>query len=183
MGEADTLLRHLRHAEEWLRWARSDYRRGDLRGAVLRLLLVEAEVQRARETGVRLVEQAPAPRASRFPAIAVGALGAVTVVLVAVGYAALLSGSGASPTGAPAAQAAAAPAGPPGLVQLDTGNFLTLVQAQPGADAGGSGDGRVFDRRLAGGLLVRLGRGDVAPGVGPISLLIPGDEEKPSPAF
>jgi len=149
---------------------------------VLRLLLAEAEVQRAREKAVRLVEQAPAPRASRVSAVAVAVLGAATIVLAAVGYAAVLSGGGASPTGAPAAQAAAR-SDPPELVQLDTGHFLTLLPVQPGDGAARSGGGLAFDRRLAGGWLVRSGRGDAAPEGGPISLLIPGDEERPSPAY
>ncbi len=45
------LLAHIRHAERWLRRARTDYERGDAPQAVLRLLLAEAEIRRARESG------------------------------------------------------------------------------------------------------------------------------------
>ena len=45
------MLAHIRHAERWLSRARLDCGRGEARQAVLRLLLAEAEIRRARESG------------------------------------------------------------------------------------------------------------------------------------
>ena len=51
MARPDPLLRHIRHAEEWLGRARGDWRRGNAPAALLRLMLAEAEIRQARETG------------------------------------------------------------------------------------------------------------------------------------
>ena len=53
------IVEHIRHAEAWLRQARGDCARGDVRRVVLRLLLAEAEIRRARESGVRVGVPAP----------------------------------------------------------------------------------------------------------------------------
>jgi hypothetical protein len=134
MRERDVLLRHLRHAEEWLRWARSDYRHGDVHGAVLRLLLAEAEVRHAREAGSHSAEEAPA-RTSRghgvaAPAVAVAAAAAVAAAV----YATFLSGGSGSerPASADTPAVTLRPAGESwASVRLDAGDFFTLLQ--PGA--------------------------------------------------
>jgi hypothetical protein len=54
MNGVDTscgMLAHIRHAEGWLRRARADYVRGNGPQVLLRLLLAEAEIRRARESG------------------------------------------------------------------------------------------------------------------------------------
>jgi len=63
------ILAHIRHAERWLRKARADCQRGDVPQAVLRLLLAEAEIRRAREWGAT-ADEAPRRRA-RTPSWAV----------------------------------------------------------------------------------------------------------------
>ena len=79
MSDPDGVVHHIQHAEEWLRWARSDHRRGDLRAVVLRLLLAEAEIRHAREVGVHLVAAPHPHHRSRRRLAAVGA--AVALVL------------------------------------------------------------------------------------------------------
>lgn len=125
MADPDGLARHIQHAEEWLRWARSDCRRGDVRAAVLRLLLAEAEIRHARETGTRLaVFPTASSRHRRGGMVVVGA--AVALVLATAAYTTLRSGGRSEP-------AAEVPSRP-GVVQLETGRFLTLVPVLVGAD-------------------------------------------------
>ncbi len=140
MPDADSILRHIRHAEEWLRWARGDCRRGDLRSALLRLLLAEAEIRHARETAPAPARPSGGPGTSRARLAALGAAAAVTIA--AAGYA-VSSMPFAHPAGAPAVARVQEPLG---VVQLETGRFLTLVPSPPSggvesSDAWGSGAG------------------------------------------
>ncbi|HKX19605.1 MAG TPA: hypothetical protein VJT33_16515, partial [bacterium] len=58
----DPLLRHIRHAEDWLARARFDWRRGNAPAALLRLMLAEAEIRHARETSGAAPVAVPAGR-------------------------------------------------------------------------------------------------------------------------
>lgn len=78
------ILAHIRHAEEWLRKARADCRRGDVPQAVLRLLLAEAEIRRARESGAA-TDAAPRRRAWTPSWAALGTV--VAAGLIAAAYA------------------------------------------------------------------------------------------------
>ncbi len=77
------MLAHIRHAEGWLRRARADCGRGEARRAVLRLLLAEAEIRRARESegGADLH---PVSRPGRSLWAVLGAVAAAGVVLAAI---------------------------------------------------------------------------------------------------
>ncbi len=192
MRERDVLLRHLRHAEEWLRWARSDYRHGDVHGAVLRLLLAEAEVRHAREAGALSAEAAPA-RASRRLGIHVMAVAvAAAATLAAAVYTAFLSGGPGSERTASADTPAVTlrPAGESGaLVRLDAGDFFTLLL--PGAaiapDAAGSfGAGtRSGDLRFADELMSQFGQASPTSTNEPRAdeFVTPGDPGRPATAF
>ncbi|HXX40389.1 MAG TPA: hypothetical protein VEP50_19915, partial [bacterium] len=169
MREPDALLRHLRYAEEWVRWARSDYRRGDVHGAVLRLLLAEAEVRHAREAGSQGADDVPA-RSFRRPGVVttVGAL-AVAAMLAATAYNAFLSGAGprrrAASPGAPVVRMAPTDGASWGAVRLDSGDFLTLISSGRDASSGGLGavgeDARVSDQRFVDELMFQFGQ--IAP--------------------
>jgi hypothetical protein len=176
MRGADALLGHLRHAEEWLIRARRDHRRGDHRAAVLRLMLAEAEIRRARETEMQLVADPPARPVRPFP-MAVGVLGAA-VVLVVIGYAALLGSGVTAPANAPAVQSpdAAAPA-PGNVIQLDAGGALTLPLFAPretwvGGAARAFGDRVIDDVALDSRLTPAFGAS--------VTLLSPLDAERPA---
>lgn len=178
MPDPDGVARHIQHAEEWLRWARSDYRRGDPRAAVLRLLLAEAEIRHARETGTRLA--ASSLRASWRPRrrglAVVGA--AVAFVLVAAAYTALRSEGRDGP----------AAVVPSSAVRLETGRFLTLVPALAGADQDWPG-GVVGLREFH--IMLRPGGVEAGPSARqtdlsdywPVSLTAPGEPGIPSAAF
>lgn len=188
MREPDALLRHLRHAEEWLRWARSDYRRGDLRGAVLRLLLAEAEVRHAREAGSQRIEDTPARPFRRTRLAAVGAFGAAAVLAVAA-YGAFLSEAGAPRAAAvPVAPAAhLAPAGSDswGVVRLDTGDFLTLLSSSPQASPGTTtgADSGLSGQRLLDEWMSQFGQITPTSAGGTVTLATPGDPDHPAAAF
>jgi hypothetical protein len=77
---ADTVVAHIGHAERWLRRARTDYERGDLRQVVLRLLLAEAEIRRARESGTAIAELPPR-RTGQVSWAVLGAAAAAALIL------------------------------------------------------------------------------------------------------
>ncbi|HYM70573.1 MAG TPA: hypothetical protein VEZ44_13335 [bacterium] len=188
MREPDALLRHLRHAEEWLRWARSDYRKGDLRGAVLRLLLAEAEVRHAREAGSLRIEETPARPFRRTRLATMGAFGAAAVLAVAA-YGAFLSGSAAPHAAAfpvvPAAHIAPVSNESWGVVRLDTGDFLTLMSSGPQASPGtttGAGSG-LSGQRVLDELMSQFGQITPTSAGGPVTLATPGDPDHPAAAF
>ncbi len=92
-------------------------------------MLAEAEVRRAREAGMQLAAEPPAPRARRVPTAAL-ALGAAAVI-VAVGYAAFLGVGATAPAATPAARAASAAPAPEDVIRLDPGGALTLPPFPP----------------------------------------------------
>ena len=187
MADPDAVARHIQHAEEWLRWARSDYRRGDTRAAVLRLLLAEAEIRHARETGTHLAVSPGASSRHRRRGMAV--LGAaVALILSAAAYTTLRSGGGYGPAAVVPFSPGPATAAPPasaGVVQLETGRFLTLVPALAGADQdqpGGVAGLREFH------IMLRPGGGEAARQADlsdywPVGLTTPGEPGSPSAAF
>lgn len=178
MPDVDGILHHIRHAEEWLRWARGDCRRGDLRSAVLRLLLAEAEIRHAREVGPSIGGlPVSARRGSRLLLAMMGAAAALAIAVV--GYAV-----SSAPLGHPDVPGARTAEAPQGIVQLDTGRFLRVVLApQDRADA------RPFDAwgmPDAPGIMVdgSAPRG-VTPVVlgGPAGVTAPGDSRHQSSSF
>jgi len=188
MREPEALLRHLRHAEEWLRWARSDYRRGDLRGAVLRLLLAEAEVRHAREAGSLRIEETPARPVRRMRLATVGAFSAAAVLAVAA-YGAFLSGAGTSRVAAfpvvPASHVAPVGNESSGVVRLDTGDFLTLMSSDPQASSGatvGAGSG-LSGQQFLDELMSQFGQVTPTSAGGPVTLATPEDPDHPAAAF
>jgi hypothetical protein len=175
MPDVDAMLHHIRHAEEWLRSARGDCRRGDVRSALLRLLLAEAEIRHAREADPPLpVRPSGGLRTSGLFA-SLGAAAAVAVA-AAVWYAAFFAQlahpvpSVARRVGAPAAQSAQEPLG---VVQLESGRFLTLVP--PPQDGGAPSSG--WETPPAPFFDERGHFGDATPSVlgQPVSIAAPGD--------
>ncbi|HEV2281575.1 MAG TPA: hypothetical protein VGX75_04190 [bacterium] len=155
MAGPDPLLRHIRHAEEWLGRARRDWRRGNAPAAMLRLMLAEAEIRHARETGGRAASppeggQVDRSRRAGWPRAA-AVIAAAAILAAGLGYASL--GLGLARHEALAARdgsaaAISGPGGPAGagisrtIVRLDSGEFLMPDAGRPG-DSGFAGrDGR-----------------------------------------
>ncbi len=116
------MMRHIRYAEQWLRWARADYRRGEVRGAILRLMVAEAEIRHARAAGMSMAES---PRVvSRSGRLAAVAMGSVAVLLLGLGYPLFRGGESARQPAAETQMTSSAPFGP---VQLQSGTLLDLV--------------------------------------------------------
>lgn len=162
MRAPDRLGRHIRHAEDWLRWARRDHRRGNFRGVVLRLLLAEAEIRHAREAADRPDEtpglRRPAP--ARIRPLVAGTAGAALIVCALGVYAAIRPGGPLGSTGAapvPAAVRAVPASGGPDVrtAPSDLVKFAPgVLRLAPGAleRVGGAGGlspagGRTGDRR------------------------------------
>jgi len=143
MPDPDGIVRQIRRAEAWLRWARNDCRRGDIRSAVLRLLLAEAEIRHAREAGTSDAAGPAAPgRSWRLPLAMLGAAAALVIVVAAFAvvrseFSRPVAGwQAARPTRLHAAPSAQEPLG---VVQLDTGRLLTMIETSPSdTDAEGS---------------------------------------------
>jgi hypothetical protein len=142
------ILAHIRHAEEWLRKARADYARGDGRQVLLRLLLAEAEIRRARESGA-VTAEVPRRRAAAPGWAILGALAAAAVILA--GYAfARPPVSGPVATAPPLFRAAPVTAGRDGVLRFDSGQVLPFVGVpagtRPGSQTGpGSVEGVLGD--------------------------------------
>lgn len=192
MPASDEILHHIRHAESWLRWARSDFRRGDLRSAMLRLLLAEAEIRHAREEGMRVPPRLQ--RRARIRRLWPAALGSVAALLVAAaGYVVMHAGEFQAPVPAdPAAHAplAVPPTRPPQEAgAVAAGRFLTLASPV----AGGGGDGAPgwsetwavgpLPDRFSDDPTSRFGRATPAVPRPPAGVTAPGDLETPSPTF
>ncbi len=196
MPDGDGIVCHIRHAEEWLRWARGDCRRGDMRSAVLRLLLAEAEIRHAREAGTAagFHSTGPGSLGARRRSWLIPVAAASALVIVAAGYALLRP---ELPPGPAAADAPPTPVvlraeptagGLPGVVQLDSGRLLTIVSpaADPAPDRSGEAPpwgspllrGRTFD-----GPAGRFGRVGPALLGEPASLTAPADPEHLSSTF
>jgi len=153
MPGPDAVLRHIEYAEDWLRRARYDWRRGDGPGALRRLILAEAEIRHARESG----EARDAQAGPRQPAPAwrlVAGLAAAAVLAAGIGYAWMSSGAlQRSPIAAQGGR-------PPGrggfersIVQLDSGRFLMSGPAQD--DSAGAAGGLAMPEPRADGVPAR----------------------------
>jgi len=120
------ILDHIRHAEAWLRHARADWARGDARQVLLRLLLAEAEIRRARESGTFVDAGVPVHR--QRPVWMVWGAIAAAALLVVAGYA-LIRSLVSAPTASapPAVQAVSAVHGGTGILRFESGRVLPFV--------------------------------------------------------
>jgi hypothetical protein len=149
MPRPDAFLCSIEYAEDWLRRARHDWRKGNTPAAIRRLMLAEAEIRHARETGVgqgagdagasRRLVFSSGGEAGRSEAAAarrlVSGLVAAVVLAAGIGYAAVWQGT--RQTGALAVRGAEGRlSGGVGrtIVQLDTGRFLLLDPGQDSPD-------------------------------------------------
>ena len=136
------ILAHIRHAEEWLRKARADYARGDGRRVLLRLLLAEAEIRRARESGA-VTAEVPRRRAAAPAWAILGVLAAVGVILAGFAFA-RPPVSGPVVTAPAGLQAAPVAAGRNGVLRFESGQVLPFVGVPAGTRPGGpTGPGSV----------------------------------------
>jgi len=179
MPGPDPLLRHIRHAEEWLGRARGDWRRGNAPAAMLRLMLAEAEIRHARETGAgtavrpsassREGGQSGRGRRAGWPRAA-AMIAAAAVVAAGAGYASLGPGLARHDT-----LAVQEPAALPGQGQLGGGISRTIVRLDSGEflmpDRERTTAGRPGDPGFTG----RDGR--------PLQFAVPVDLKTPSPTF
>jgi hypothetical protein len=127
------MLAHIRNAEGWLRKARADYVRGNGPRVLLRLLLAEAEIRRARESAAATaavpVRRSPAPLWTILGTFALaGALLAVYVIR--------------PPVPSPAAKVSAASHSLPvdgrgGVLRFESGQVLPFVGVPAGSRPGG----------------------------------------------
>jgi hypothetical protein len=187
MAGADPLLPHIRHAEDWLRRARHDWRNGNAPAAMLRLMLAEAEIRHARERGAEGIAEPPR---STVPLAewrrtgwsrAAAAIVAAAVLAAGLGYASMRPGLPRHNTlAARDGSAAGLPlkGGQVGggigrtIVRLDSGEFLMPDRGQ--AAAGGPGDP---------GFAGRDGTVLAGPDGRPLQLAVPVDLRTPSPTF
>lgn len=156
MTAIDPLLRHVFHAEEWLRRARDDWRSGNGRAAVLRLMLAEAEIRNAREAGLAEALPPAGPSSPRLRGRGAGplsgagrraaaAIAAAAVLAAGAAYTSIHAGptlTGRGPHGTVIAHEAPVPAGDGtdrAFVRLDSGQFLMPGQGQD--PAAGPADG------------------------------------------
>ena len=174
----DPLLRHIRHAEDWLRRARHDWRSGNAPAAVLRLMLAEAEIRHARETAAEGVAQR---RSAAVSVVATGRRGGWSRAAAVIAAAAVLAaglGYASMRTGVPRGGALAVRDGggtTQTIVQLDSGQFLMPDRGQ--AIAGGPGGPGLAAPRL------RAVGGRDGPGSAGLQLAVPVDLRTPSPTF
>lgn len=179
MPGPDVLLRHIGYAEDWLRRARYDWRKGDGPGALRRLILAEAEIRHARESGAALGAPQARPRQPALAWRLVAGL-AAAVLVAGIGYASTWSGT---PQRSPiAAQGGTRQPDRGGLgrsiVQLDTGRFLMPDPAQDdSASAQDDSAGAIED------LTVPDPGADGAPRRPPRVRGVPVDLRTSSPAF
>jgi hypothetical protein len=133
----DSLAERIRHAEAWLRRARLDCRRGEIDRALLRLLLAEAEIRRARESGKSAA--AAGGRMRRMPGWAVLGAAVVTALLLVLGYV-LVQPIGSGPTAATphVRQATSVARAPEGILQFESGKVLPFVALPGGVPNQGS---------------------------------------------
>jgi hypothetical protein len=190
MPGPDEISRRIRHAEQWLRWARSDCRRGEPRSAVLRLLLAEAEIRRAREDGMDVPEAPVRPTRRIRPAVA-GV--AAALVIAAAGYAVVRSGDLQAPVAAGQSsrviEVATVARGPRAATPFTTERYLTLALPVPGpGDAGPSAGPEAWQLQELPGRF----SDDLSSRFGGVTLVGPhsqagfatsGDPKHPSPTF
>jgi hypothetical protein len=173
MPGPDRLLRHIGYAEDWLRRARYDWRKGDGPGALRRLILAEAEIRHARENGAALGSQG-GPRQPVPAWRLVAGLAGAAVLAAGIGYASMWSGAPErSPIAAQGGMRGAAGGGfGRSIVQLDSGRFLMPDPAQD--DSAGA----------AGGLAMPEPGADGAPARRPARVgEVPVDLRTSSPKF
>jgi hypothetical protein len=144
--QTDPLLRRIRHAEGWLRRARTDWRRGNAPAALLRLMLAEAEIRQAREDGAAAASPSRGmsrPGGAGRPVRIVRAAAAVAAAVVlagGIGYGSFRAALARHDLLAHEAGAVRIRGRFYGrIVQLDAGQFL-MPDRGPDA-AGGWGDG------------------------------------------
>ena len=133
----DSMAERIRHAEAWLRRARVDCRRGDTHRALLRLLLAEAEIRRARESGRSAGAAGGSLRRvpGRWAILGAAAFAALLLVVRYVVVEPIGSGSTAAMPHPP--QAAPAARGPEGILQFESAKVLPFVGLPGGvADLG-----------------------------------------------
>jgi len=165
----DPLLRRIRHAEDWLRRARHDWRGGNAPAAILRLMLAEAEIRYARETGAEAIAQGrgEAGRRPSWPRAA-AAIAAAAVLAAGLGYVSMqmamphndaLAGRDGPAAGISLRGGAGGGGITRTIVQLDTGQFLMPDRGRtPAGEPGG-------------------------PGSAGLQLAVPVDLRTPSPTF
>jgi len=119
------MLAHIRHAEEWLRRARSACGRGEARQAVLRLLLAEAEIRRARESGEEGGGVLVGARPARSWWAVLGAIAAAGVVIAAYALAQPPAPGPIASRGVVRATPAAA--GSTSILRFESGQVLPIV--------------------------------------------------------
>ncbi len=169
----DPLLRHIRHAEDWLRRARHDWRGGNAPAAMLRLMLAEAEIRHARETGadgIVVISGRVTGRRAGWPRAA-AAIAAAAVLAAGLGYASMRAGMprndslavrDGSAAGLPLKEGPRLPGGggiARTIVQLDSGQFLMPDRGRTAAGAPGG------------------------PGSAGLQLAVPVDLRTPAPTF
>ena len=120
----DTVLAHIGHAEQWLRRARADYEHGDLRQVVLRLLLAEAEIRRARESGAAIADLPPR-RPRQVPWALLGVVTAAALILAGL---ALIQPYAAGPAAQAPGQVDHGHGRLSGIVRFDSGQVLPFVE-------------------------------------------------------
>jgi hypothetical protein len=173
MAGSDPLLHHIRHAEDWLCRARTDWRSGNAPAAMLRLMLAEAEIRHARETGAGI----PSARAGGASASergagnhrvgwprAAAAMAAAAVLAAGFGYASMWFAAQRHDT-------VAATDGP-------------AQGLSPGAGQAGGGIVRTIVRLDSGEFLMpEGGRAAAGPAPGDPTLVVPADLRTPTPTF
>jgi hypothetical protein len=134
----DSLAERIRHAEAWLRRARVDCRRGDTDRALLRLLLAEAEIRRARESGKSAAAAGrPIRRAPGAWAI-LSVVAVVSLLLIARYVAVQPIGLGPTATTGHPRHTASVARTPEGIVQFESAKVLPFVGLPGGVPDRGS---------------------------------------------
>jgi len=172
MAGSDPLLRHIRHAEDWLRRARTDWRSGNAPAAMLRLMLAEAEIRHAREMGT-VVPAARLGGASHAERVVVQHRVGWSRAAAAVAAAAVLAagfGYASTRLGAHHDTVAATDGSAPGLAH--------------GARQAGGGIARTIVRLDSGQFLMPdVGRAAAGPAAGDPTFAVPADLRTPTPTF
>ena len=157
----DSLAERIRHAEAWLRRARVDCRRGDTDRALLRLLLAEAEIRRARESGGSAVAAGgPIRRAPGGWAI-LGAAAVAALLLIVRFVVVYPMGSGPTDAKTHLRQATSVARVPEGIVQFESAKVLPFVGVLGGVPDRGSESSASWGN---------------PPGLEPVDLLRTGDD-------
>lgn len=174
MAGSDPLLRHIRHAEDWLRRARTDWQSGNAPAAMLRLMLAEAEIRHARETGDRTPAARPGDASPAEPGAAanrragwprvVMAMAAAAVLAAGLGYASMQFRAAHHDT--VAAGDGSVPGLPRSAGQAGGGIVRTIVRLNSGEF-----------------LMPEGGRIAAGPAAGDPSFVVPADLRTPSPTF